>query len=862
MAPVTHADRASCDCPPFSKEPNAEPIPGYRLIEPLGSGGYGEVWKCEAPGGLLKAMKFVSGGPSALVNNGPVEEELRAIQRVKAIRHPFLLSMERVEDLEGELVIVMELADRSLHDLLTEYQRQGRSGIPRADLIGFLRETAEALDLMNLEHGLLHLDIKPRNLFLVSNHVKVGDFGLVNGMGWGKNGCSTSIQLGAITPLYASPEVFQGTISRHSDQYSLALVYQELLTGRLPFQGKNVRQLLLQHLQGEPDLSPLPEADRAVVARALAKTPEERFGSCSDFVRALAAEAGAAAPEPAGVRASVVPAGNGVGGETAPMPSAKADTDPAGLLPSGTGEQIAGHRLVSCLLCTPLTEVWKAQGPDGAERHVKIIYGYAPRGGQAEADQVARLPAMHHPRLAAVEILQQTPGRLMLATDPAGRTLRDRLQECQAQRQPGIPRAELLRYLRAAAEALHYLYQRHGVQHLALNPRNLLLDREGLRVADFGLAQLVWLPADQPVIKLNVRYAAPELLNKQVTPACDQFSLAVIYHEMLTGAHPQRGLTGAKAPGPSAAWSLDRLPAGDRAAIARALDPDPRRRWPSCVDLVKGLEEAPAHPAMEEKHNGGQDTVVRRPAGTTMRTTSAAVAGAASAQAVEAAAGNGHAPPAAEDVLRGTIATTQPLAVIRDRLEAFRQQWHGELVLDEPERLVVHMRTPRSFWQRWIGRRPGLEIHIRLTCPPAGSPAPTEAAVEIRPHGCGRRQSAEFVQIIAPLLLESLRNFFQVSGRRRTQERLVWHHPLQARCVYPDGKLGEAIDCKGKDISLNGIGFYLPRELPSSQVRLDLPQTPQTPPMTVPARIVRVQGCGDGWYEVGAVLLASVPKGD
>src|SRR5437868_14543184 len=94
------------------REPDFEPIAGYRLIGPLGSGGFGEVWKCEAPGGLLKAIKFVQGGLDACdPGNAPAEEELRAIQRVKTIRHPFILSMERVEYIGGELVIVLELAD-------------------------------------------------------------------------------------------------------------------------------------------------------------------------------------------------------------------------------------------------------------------------------------------------------------------------------------------------------------------------------------------------------------------------------------------------------------------------------------------------------------------------------------------------------------------------------------------------------------------------------------------------------------------------------------------------------------------------------------------------------------------------------
>src|SRR5262249_22116236 len=135
---------------------------------------------------------------------------------------------------------------------------------------------------------LQHLDIKPQNLFLVSNHVKVGDFGLVNSLATpGVPGRAPILQLGAITPVYASPEVFRGTISRHSDQYSLAIVYQQLLTSTLPFTGKTARQLLLQHLQEVPDLAALPEGDRALVARALAKNPADRFPSCSDFVHAL-----------------------------------------------------------------------------------------------------------------------------------------------------------------------------------------------------------------------------------------------------------------------------------------------------------------------------------------------------------------------------------------------------------------------------------------------------------------------------------------------------------------------------------------------------------------------------------------------
>jgi hypothetical protein len=268
----------------FVREPDAEPIPGYRLIEPIGSGGFGEVWKCEAPGGLFKAIKFVYGNLNSLdVDGARAEQELHALNRVKEVRHPFVLSMDRIEVVGGELVIVMELADRNLHEAYEECLAAGLVGIPRDTLLCYIRDAAEALDHMNERHNLQHLDVKPRNLFLVSDRVKVADFGLVKHL----ERAGASGLLGGVTPLYASPETFSGAISGRSDQYSLAIVYQELLTGQRPFGGKNARQLCQQHLHEEPDLRSLPEGDRAVVARGLAKDPARRFPNCLAFVRAL-----------------------------------------------------------------------------------------------------------------------------------------------------------------------------------------------------------------------------------------------------------------------------------------------------------------------------------------------------------------------------------------------------------------------------------------------------------------------------------------------------------------------------------------------------------------------------------------------
>ncbi len=275
-------------------EQHAEPIPGYRLIERLGGGGFGEVWKCEAPGGMHKAIKFVFGDLSSAGDSDQrAKQELKALERVRSVRHPYILSLERYEVIDGQLLIVMELADRNLWDRYKECRAQGLPGVPRDELLGYMEETAEALDLMNQEYQLQHLDIKPQNLFLVYNHIKVADFGLVKDL----EGSHASVT-GGITPVYAAPETFDGKVSRYSDQYSLAIVFQELLTGQRPFNGTNVRQLIMQHISAEPNASALPEGDRPAILRALSKRPDGRFPSCRELVARLrAASDGQARPE-------------------------------------------------------------------------------------------------------------------------------------------------------------------------------------------------------------------------------------------------------------------------------------------------------------------------------------------------------------------------------------------------------------------------------------------------------------------------------------------------------------------------------------------------------------------------------------
>jgi serine/threonine protein kinase len=257
----------------------ATEIAGYRLQSRIGMGGFGEVWRAIGPGGFPKAVKILFGS-----RNGPqAETELRSMNRICELRHPFLLTIERVEIVDGRVIIVSELADKSLDDRYREIAASGQKGIPREELIGYLRDAADALDFMSDQHGLQHLDVKPENILLQGVHAKIGDFGLTKSL----NSSGHSIVNG-YTPLYAPPELFDGQPERGSDQYSLAIVYQVMLTGVPPFNGRSAAQLTAQHLRSAPDVSVMHPSDRAVVARALSKNPKTRFASCRQFIDELA----------------------------------------------------------------------------------------------------------------------------------------------------------------------------------------------------------------------------------------------------------------------------------------------------------------------------------------------------------------------------------------------------------------------------------------------------------------------------------------------------------------------------------------------------------------------------------------------
>ncbi len=289
---LVQIDRKLCQVLEPSKQPSetsngllslatgCEPVAGYTLVQKLGSGGFGEVWKATGPGGFHVALKFVP------MSKQVGKTEVRSLDVIREIRHPNLLSYFGTWIVRDMLVIATELADCTLLDRLLEVQREGQDGIPVFELLVYMEEAAKGIDYLNEPTTpgrvrIQHRDIKPQNLLLSGGSVKVGDFGLARVIRFEATG-----QTGSLTVAYAAPECFDGTTSFRSDQYSLAVSYCYLRGGRLPFDGTHV-EIIDGHRVKSPDLSMLPECERFAVAKALEKLPKNRWPNSAKFVQAL-----------------------------------------------------------------------------------------------------------------------------------------------------------------------------------------------------------------------------------------------------------------------------------------------------------------------------------------------------------------------------------------------------------------------------------------------------------------------------------------------------------------------------------------------------------------------------------------------
>lgn len=280
----------------------------YSISRLLGRGGMAEVYEgYDADLDRAVAIKVLL---PATTSEPDFEERFRREARlVASLRHPHIVQVFDFDVVEGKPFMVMEyLKGGSLKDRLAGLRSRG-APMPLAETAHVLDALAGALDYAH-GRGAIHRDIKPANiLFTEAGEPVIADFGIARLLGDVSQLTASGQIIG--TPAYMAPEQARGDeVDARCDQYALGVVLYELVTGRTPFQADTPTALLVQHVNNPPppprSLNPnAPEAVQAVLLRALAKQPAERFPSASAlaaaFRSALAgvemAEAEPASPE-------------------------------------------------------------------------------------------------------------------------------------------------------------------------------------------------------------------------------------------------------------------------------------------------------------------------------------------------------------------------------------------------------------------------------------------------------------------------------------------------------------------------------------------------------------------------------------
>ena len=257
----------------FTYRSGQRPLDGYTLKRGVGHGGFGEVYFGVSDGGKEVALKLL---------RAHSDVELRGVANCLNLKHPNLVHVYDLKtDDRGDSWLVMEYV---LGETMSQVISRHPNGLPLNLCKEWFVNLARAVGFLH-DHGVVHRDLKPANIFVENGTLKVGDYGLCKALGASARQQTRTVG----TVHYMAPEISTGNYNKQIDVYACGVILYEMLTGIVPFEGESDGEILMKHLTANPDLSKVPEAFRAVVAKGLDKNPVLRFATMTEFARAVEA---------------------------------------------------------------------------------------------------------------------------------------------------------------------------------------------------------------------------------------------------------------------------------------------------------------------------------------------------------------------------------------------------------------------------------------------------------------------------------------------------------------------------------------------------------------------------------------------
>lgn len=262
----------------------------YTIVRQLGAGGMGEVYLAQHPRlPRNDALKIL---PGELTRNLEFHQRFnREADLAASLYHEHIVGIHDRGEFRGQLWISMDYVQGT--DAAKLLREQYPSGMPQADVVEIISAVADALDHAH-SRGLLHRDVKPANILLGDasprRRILLADFGIARELGEISGLTATNMLLG--TTAYCAPEQLQGAdLDGRADQYALGCTAFHLLTGAAPFEHSNPAVVITQHLSAPPPVIGARRTELAsfdgVLAKAMAKNPDDRYATCADFAAAL-----------------------------------------------------------------------------------------------------------------------------------------------------------------------------------------------------------------------------------------------------------------------------------------------------------------------------------------------------------------------------------------------------------------------------------------------------------------------------------------------------------------------------------------------------------------------------------------------